>query len=36
VQLCELAGDFDQLKQVTRERSDALGYFAAVIHGGKN
>jgi hypothetical protein len=31
-QLCEMAGDFDQLKQVAEEQADPLNYFAAVIH----
>jgi hypothetical protein len=30
-QLCEMAGDFDQLKQVAEEQADPLNYLAAVI-----
>jgi hypothetical protein len=30
-ELCQMAGDFDQLKDVTREQSDPLGYLAALI-----
>ncbi len=30
-QLCELAGDFEQLKEVAQEQSDPLGYLAAAV-----
>jgi hypothetical protein len=30
-QLCEMAGDFDQLRQVAEEQADPLSYLAAVI-----
>jgi hypothetical protein len=30
-QVCEMAGDFEQLKQVATERSDPLSYMAGVI-----
>jgi len=35
LQLCEMAGDFEQLKQVAQQQSDPLSYLAAVIrkHG---
>ncbi len=31
-QLCQLAGDYERLKQVARERRDLLSYFAASIN----
>ena len=31
LQLCEMAGDFEQLKEVAREQSDPLSYIAAAI-----
>ncbi len=30
-QLCELAGDFDQLKDVARQQTDPLSYVAAIL-----
>jgi len=30
-QLCEMAGDFEQLKQVAQQQSDPLSYIAAII-----
>ena len=30
-QLCEMAGDFEQLKQIAKDRSDPLSYAAAVL-----
>ena len=30
-QLCELAGDFDQLREVAREQADPLSYVAAIL-----
>lgn len=33
LQLCQMAGDFEQLKQVAKEQSDPLTYLAAVIQG---
>ena len=32
-QLCQMAGDFDQLKQVAKEQSDPLCYMAGLIQG---
>jgi hypothetical protein len=32
-QLCEMAGDLEQLKEVARQNSDPLGYLAAAILG---
>ncbi len=32
VQLCEMAGDFAQLKQIAKDRSDPLSYAAAVLN----
>ncbi len=32
LQLCQMAGDFGQLKQVARQQSDPLSYLAALIH----
>ena len=31
LQLCQMAGDFEQLKQVAKQQSDPLSYMAAVI-----
>ena len=31
LQLCQMAGDFDQLKQVAKQQCDPLSYLAAVI-----
>ena len=33
-QLCELAGDFEQLKEVAEEQSDPLSYLAGAIRAG--
>src|SRR5215203_59856 len=33
VQLCQMAGDFEQLKQVAKEQGDPLSYMAALIQG---
>ena len=30
-ELCQMAGDFDRLKDVTRQQADPLGYLAALI-----
>ena len=30
-ELCQMAGDFNQLKDVTRQQADPLGYLAALI-----
>ena len=35
LQLCQMAGDFDQLKQVARERSDLLSYAAALLQSAR-
>jgi len=35
LQLCQMAGDFRQLKQVAKEQSDPLSYMAALIQGAK-
>ena len=35
LQLCQMAGDFGQLKQVAEQQSDPLGYMAAVIQGAR-
>ena len=32
-QLCQMAGDFEQLKQVARQQSDPLSYMAALFKG---
>lgn len=32
-QLCQMAGDFGQLKQVARQQADPLSYMAALIQG---
>jgi hypothetical protein len=32
-QLCQMAGDFGQLKEVAKEQSDPLSYLAALIQG---
>jgi hypothetical protein len=32
-QLCEMAGDFEQLKQVAEEQADPLNYLAAIVKG---
>ena len=31
LQLCQMAGDFEQLKQVAKEQRDPLSYMAALI-----
>ena len=31
LQLCQMAGDFEQLKQVAKEQSDPLSYMAALV-----
>ena len=31
--LCQMAGDFEQLKQVAKQQRDPLGYMAALIQG---
>jgi hypothetical protein len=31
LQLCQMAGDFEQLKEVAKEQQDPLGYIAAVL-----
>jgi hypothetical protein len=31
--LCQMAGDFEQLKQVAEQQSDALSYMAALVQG---
>jgi hypothetical protein len=31
LQLCQMAGDFNQLKQVAKEQSDPLSYMAAIL-----
>ncbi len=33
LQLCQMAGDFGQLKQVAKQQSDPLSYLAALIQG---
>jgi len=33
LQLCQMAGDFEQLKQVAKQQSDPLSYMAALIQG---
>ena len=33
LQLCQMAGDFEQLKQVAKQQSDPLSYMAAIIQG---
>jgi hypothetical protein len=33
LQLCQMAGDFEQLKRVAQEQRDPLSYMAAVIQG---
>jgi len=33
LQLCQMAGDFEQLKQVAKEQRDPLSYVAALIQG---
>ena len=33
LQLCQMAGDFEQLKEVAKEQSDPLSYLAALIQG---
>jgi hypothetical protein len=35
-QLCQMAGDFGQLKQVAKQESDPLSYMAALIQGGRS
>ena len=32
-QLCQMAGDFGQLKEVAKQQSDPLSYLAALIQG---
>jgi hypothetical protein len=32
-QLCQMAGDFEQLKQMAKQQSDPLSYLAALIQG---
>jgi hypothetical protein len=34
-QLCQMAGDFEQLKQIAKDQSDPLTYMAAVIQGAR-
>ncbi len=34
LQLCQMAGDFEQLKQVAKQQSDPLSYMAALIQEG--
>jgi hypothetical protein len=34
LQLCQMAGDFEQLKQVAKQQSDPLSYIAALIQKG--
>ena len=33
LQLCQMAGDFEQLKQVAKQQSDPLSYMAALVQG---
>ena len=33
LQLCQMAGDFEQLKQVAKQQRDPLSYLAALIQG---
>jgi hypothetical protein len=33
LQLCQMAGDFGELKRVAKQKSDALSYMAALIQG---
>jgi hypothetical protein len=35
LQLCQMAGDFDQLKDVAKQQTDPLSYIAAVIEGAR-
>jgi hypothetical protein len=35
-QLCQMAGDFEQLKQLAKEQSDPLGYLAALVQGQRD
>ena len=35
LQLCQMAGDFEQLKQVAKQQSDPLSYIAALIQKGE-
>jgi hypothetical protein len=36
LELCQMAGDFDQLKQIAKEQADPLSYMAAVLQQGKD
>lgn len=33
LQLCQMAGDFEQLKQVAKQQSDPLSYMAGILQG---
>ena len=33
VQLCQLAGDYQQLREVARKKGDFLGFAAGILHG---
>ena len=33
-QLCQMAGEWDQLKQLARARGDVLSFAASVLHTG--
>jgi hypothetical protein len=35
-QLCQMAGDFDQLKEIAKEGSEPLSYLAAIIQGRRS
>jgi tetratricopeptide (TPR) repeat protein len=34
MQLCQMAGDYEQLKEVAKQQRDPLSYLAAVVEGG--
>jgi hypothetical protein len=33
--LCQMAGDFEQLKDVAKQQNDPLAYMAALIQAGR-
>ena len=33
VQLCEMAGDYRQLREVARKKGDFVGFAAGILHG---
>jgi len=33
VQLCQMAGDYQQLREVARKKGDFVGFAAGIIHG---